>query len=108
MSLKRSSRQRLGDHTHSGSIHDDNIPHSPCSSAPSFESRQSQNSQEYVNIIQIRHVLNGLHSLLEKLDAQDELPDPMHRAPSNRNSSSVNFRISQADFLQMIKHELDR
>ncbi|KAH9457559.1 hypothetical protein MJO29_011619 [Puccinia striiformis f. sp. tritici] len=98
----------LGDHTHSGSIHDDNIPHSPCSSAPSFESRQSQNSQEYVNIIQIRHVLNGLHSLLEKLDAQDELPDPMHRAPSNRNSSSVNFRISQADFLQMIKHELDR
>ncbi|OAV97396.1 hypothetical protein PTTG_00133 [Puccinia triticina 1-1 BBBD Race 1] len=107
-----SVRSSLSGFTNSGSNRDEYT--SPCSTNSSLPSPQLPLDEEYINIHQIRQVLKGLQSLLEKIDPQArDARDPLNGTPSDHRppSSSTcnpNFRINHVEFLRMIKAELDR
>jgi hypothetical protein len=51
--------------------------------------------------------MQGLQSLLEKLDPQD-LSDPSSRLSADSSSYPPHSRINHSEFLRMIKYELER
>lgn len=78
------------------------------SSQPSPGSQDD--SEDYVTIHQLRHVMRGLTRLLDEMDPQNDLPDPLHKIPFDPNSPHLTHnrrvKLNHTEFFRLIQQEL--